>query len=97
MRLRASERLKESHNTEASLAAFNETDISPLVEMRAKFRDQILKEHNIKLGFMSAFARTSVLALKDIPAANATIEGDSIVYRDWASWLLRPRVSLHLC
>ncbi len=51
--------------------------------MRAKFKDHILKEHNVKLGFMSAFARASVLALKEIPAANASIEGDSIVYRDY--------------
>jgi 2-oxoglutarate dehydrogenase E2 component (dihydrolipoamide succinyltransferase) len=83
MRLRISERLKESQNTAASLTTFNEIDMSSLMEMRAKFKDQILKEHNIKLGFMSAFARASVLALKEIPAANASIEGDSIVYRDY--------------
>ena len=57
--------------------------MSSLVEMRAKFKDHILKEHNVKFGFMSAFARASVLALKEIPAANASIEGDSIVYRDY--------------
>ncbi len=50
--------------------------------MQAKFKDQILKEHNVKLGFMSAFARTSATAFKEIPAANASIAGDSIVYRD---------------
>ena len=83
MRLRISERLKESQDTAASLTTFNEIDMSSLMEMRGKFKDQILKEHNIKLGFMSAFARASVLALKEIPAANASIEGDSIVYRDY--------------
>ncbi len=83
MRLRISERLKESQNTAASLTTFNEIDMSSLVEMRAKFKDHILKEHNIMLRFMSAFARASVLALKEIPAANANIEGDSIVYRDY--------------
>ena len=51
--------------------------------MRAKFKDDIPKKHNVKLWFMSAFARASVLALKEIPAANASIEGDSIVYRDY--------------
>ena len=51
--------------------------------MRAKFKGHILKKHNVKLEFMSAFARASVLAVKEIPAANASIEGDSIVYRDY--------------
>jgi 2-oxoglutarate dehydrogenase E2 component (dihydrolipoamide succinyltransferase) len=83
MRLRISERLKESQNTAASLTTFNEIDMSSLIEMRSKFKEQILKDQNIKLGFMSAFARASVLALKEIPAANASIEGDSIVYRDY--------------
>ena len=71
MRLRISERLKESQNTAASLTTFNEIDMSSLVEMRAKFKDHILKEHNVKLGFMSAFARLSVLP---IAAANASIK-----------------------
>ena len=97
MSLRVSERLQESKNTEALLATFNESDISPIVEMRAKFRAQILKEHNNKLGFMSASARASVLSLKEIPAANTSIEGGSIIYRDGASRLQRPRVSSHLC
>jgi len=83
MRLRISERLKESQNTAASLTTFNEIDMSSLMEMRAKYKDQILKDHNVKLGFMSAFARASVLSLREIPAANASIEGDSIVYRDY--------------
>jgi len=83
MRLRISERLKESQDTAASLTTFNEIDMSSLMEMRAKYKDQILKDQGIKLGFMSAFARASVLALKEIPAANASIEGDSIVYRDY--------------
>lgn len=83
MRLRISERLKESQNTAASLTTFNEVDMSSLMEMRAKYKDQILKDQGIKLGFMSAFARASILALKEIPAANASIEGDSIVYRDY--------------
>ena len=67
----------------ASLTAFSEIDMPSLVEIRHKFKDQMLKEHRIKLGFMSAFDRASVLAFKGIPTANATIEGDSIVYRDY--------------
>lgn len=83
MRLRISERLKESQNAAASLTTFNEIDMSSLMEMRKKYKDQIQKEHDVKLGFMSAFARACTLALQEIPAANASIEGDEIVYRDY--------------
>ncbi|KZV67805.1 dihydrolipoamide succinyltransferase [Peniophora sp. CONT] len=83
MRLRIAERLKESQNTAAFLTTFNEIDMSNLMEMRSKYKDSILKEHEVKLGFMSAFAKASALALKEIPAANASIEGDEIVYRDY--------------
>ncbi|EIM89011.1 dihydrolipoamide succinyltransferase [Stereum hirsutum FP-91666 SS1] len=83
MRLRIAERLKESQNAAASLTTFNEIDMSSLMDMRKKYKDQILKEHDVKLGFMSAFAKASCLALKEIPSANASIEGDEIVYRDY--------------
>lgn len=74
MRLRIAERLKESQNAAASLTTFNEIDMSSLMDMRKKYKDQILKEHDVKLGFMSAFAKASCLALKEIPSANASIE-----------------------
>jgi len=87
MRIRISERLKQSQNAAASLTTFNEIDMSSLMELRSKYKDKILKEHNVKLGFMSAFARACCLALKEIPAANASIEGpgagEQIVYRDY--------------
>ncbi|KAJ7650570.1 dihydrolipoamide succinyltransferase [Roridomyces roridus] len=83
MRLRIAERLKESQNAAASLTTFNEIDMSSLMDMRKRYKDAILKEHDVKLGFMSAFAKASTLALKEIPAANASIEGDEIVYRDY--------------
>ncbi|KAL5522515.1 KGD2 [Sanghuangporus baumii] len=83
MRLRIAERLKESQNAAASLTTFNEIDMSALMEMRKRFKDQVLKEHEVKLGFMSAFAKASCLALKEIPAANASIDEDEIVYRDY--------------
>ena len=57
--------------------------MSALVSMRKKYKDAIQKEHDVKLGFMSFFARASVLTLKEIPAANASIEGEDIVYRDY--------------
>ncbi|KIY65545.1 dihydrolipoamide succinyltransferase [Cylindrobasidium torrendii FP15055 ss-10] len=83
MRLRIAERLKESQNTAAFLTTFNEIDMSSIMEFRSKYKDAVLKEHDVKLGFMSAFAKASCLALKEIPAANASIEGDEIVYRDY--------------
>ncbi|ETW78086.1 hypothetical protein HETIRDRAFT_411257 [Heterobasidion irregulare TC 32-1] len=83
MRLRIAERLKESQNAAASLTTFNEIDMSSLMEMRKKYKDEVLDAHGVKLGFMSAFAHASCLALKEIPAANASIEGDEIVYRDY--------------
>lgn len=83
MRLRIAERLKQSQNAAASLTTFNEIDMSALMEMRKKYKDDVLKTHDVKLGFMSAFARACCLALKEIPVANASIEGEEIVYRDY--------------
>lgn len=87
MRKRIAERLKESQNTAASLTTFNEIDMTSLLEFRKRNKDRVLKETGIKLGFMGAFAKASSLALKEIPAANASIEGeglgDTIVYRDY--------------
>jgi len=87
MRLRIAERLKQSQNTAASLTTFNEVDMSALMEMRKLYKDEILKKTGIKFGFMSAFTRASILAMRDIPAVNASIEGpgagDTIVYRDY--------------
>jgi hypothetical protein len=53
------------------------------MEMHKKYKDTVLKEHNVKFGFMSASAKVCTLALKEIPAANASIKGDEIVYRDY--------------
>ena len=87
MRLRISERLKQSQNTAASLTTMNKIDMSKLMEFRSLYKDEILKNTGIKFGFMSAFARACVLAMRDIPAVNASIEGpgggDTIVYRDY--------------
>ncbi|KAF2993235.1 hypothetical protein G7054_g1365 [Neopestalotiopsis clavispora] len=87
MRLRIAERLKQSQNTAASLTTFNEVDMSSLMEFRKLYKDDVLKKTGVKLGFMSAFARASVLAMRDIPVVNASIEGenggDTIVYRDY--------------
>lgn len=87
MRLRIAERLKQSQNTAASLTTFNEVDMTEIMGLRKRYKDEILKQHGIKFGFMSAFARASVLAMKELPVVNASIEGpnggDTIVYRDY--------------
>ena len=87
MRLRIAERLKQSQNTAASLTTFNEVDMSSLMEFRKLYKDDVLKRTGVKFGFMGAFARASVLAMRDIPAVNASIVGenggDTIVYRDY--------------
>lgn len=87
MRLRIAERLKQSQNTAASLTTFNEVDMSSIMEFRKLYKDEIVKKQGVKLGFMSAFSRACILAMKDIPAVNASIEGpnggDTIVYRDY--------------
>ncbi|KAI4286163.1 MAG: hypothetical protein L6R38_000145 [Xanthoria sp. 2 TBL-2021] len=87
MRLRIAERLKQSQNTAASLTTFNEVDMSSIMQFRKLYKDEVLKKTGVKLGFMSAFSRACVLAMKDVPAVNASIEGpnggDSIVYRDY--------------
>ncbi|KAF2743693.1 dihydrolipoamide succinyltransferase [Sporormia fimetaria CBS 119925] len=87
MRLRIAERLKQSQNTAASLTTFNEVDMSSIMEFRKLYKDEILKKTGVKLGFMSAFSRACVLAMKEVPAVNASIEGpnggDTIVYRDY--------------
>ncbi|KAG8895167.1 2-oxoglutarate dehydrogenase complex E2 component [Tulasnella sp. 403] len=83
MRLRIAERLKESQNAAASLTTFNEIDMTEIMALRSANKDDILKRTGVKLGFMSAFAKASCLALKEIKAANASIEGDEIVYRDY--------------
>lgn len=87
MRLRIAERLKQSQNTAASLTTFNEVDMTAIMELRKRYKDDILKKDGVKLGFMSAFAKASVLAMKEVPVLNASIEGpgggDTIVYRDY--------------
>ncbi|KAL7923160.1 dihydrolipoyllysine-residue succinyltransferase [Trichoderma austrokoningii] len=87
MRLRIAERLKQSQNTAASLTTFNEVDMSNIMEFRKLYKEETLKKTGVKLGFMSAFSRAAVLAMRDIPAVNASIEGpnggDTIVYRDY--------------
>jgi len=75
-------RLKEAQDTAAMLTTFNEVDMSAVIEARAKYKDIFEKKHQVKLGFMSFFVKACIVALKDIPAVNAEIDGTDIVYKN---------------
>lgn len=77
-------RLKEAQNTAAMLTTFNDVDMTAVMEARSRYKDLFEKKHGIRLGFMSFFVKAATLALRDVPAVNASIEGDEIVYRDYA-------------
>lgn len=76
-------RLKESQNTAAILTTFNEIDMQNVMNLESKFKDDFEKNHKVKLGFMSFFVKATVNALKEIPAVNAEIEGDYLVYKNY--------------
>ena len=77
-------RLKEAQNTAAMLTTFNDVDMTEVMAARARYKDLFEKKHGVRLGFMSFFAHACVMALRDIPAVNARIEGEEIVYHDYA-------------
>ena len=83
LRKRVAERLKLAQNTAAMLTTFNEADMSAVIAARVQHRDNFEKKHGIKLGFMSFFVKASIVALQEIPAANAEIDGGDIVYKDY--------------
>jgi 2-oxoglutarate dehydrogenase E2 component (dihydrolipoamide succinyltransferase) len=82
LRKRIAERLKEAQNTAAMLSTFNEIDMSAVMKLRHDYRDAFERKHRVRLGFMSFFTRAAVAALKEIPAVNAEIDGDEIVYKN---------------
>lgn len=83
MRQTIAKRLKSAQDNAALLTTFNDCDMTAVMEAREKYKDLFAKKHAIKLGFMGFFAKAACLALKDVPAANAYIEGDEIVYHDF--------------
>lgn len=85
MRQRIASRLKESQNTAAMLTTFQECDMTNLMELRNKFKDDFEKVHGVKLGFMSAFVKAASAALQEIPAVNAVIDDatQEVVYRNY--------------
>jgi len=77
-------RLKSAQDTAAMLTTFNDVDMTAVIEARNKYKDLFEKKHGIRLGFMGFFAKAACLALKDVPSVNAQIEGDEIVYHNYA-------------
>jgi 2-oxoglutarate dehydrogenase E2 component (dihydrolipoamide succinyltransferase) len=76
-------RLKDVQNTAAMLTTFNEVDMTHIMALRAQYKDVFEKKHNSKLGFMGFFTKACVQALKDIPAANAEIDGTDLIYKNY--------------
>ncbi|MEZ5736276.1 MAG: 2-oxoglutarate dehydrogenase complex dihydrolipoyllysine-residue succinyltransferase [Novosphingobium sp.] len=83
LRQTIAKRLKEAQDTAALLTTFNDVDMTAVIEARNKYKDMFEKKHGVRLGFMGFFAKAACLALKDIPAVNARIEGEEIVYHDY--------------
>ena len=77
-------RLKEAQATAAMLTTFNEVDMKPVMDLRAKYKDLFEKKHGVKLGFMGFFTKAVTHALKEIPAVNAEIDGTDIIYKNFA-------------
>jgi len=83
LRLTIAKRLKEAQDTAAMLTTFNDVDMSAVMQLRKDYREAFEKKHGVKLGFMGFFVKACVQALKDIPAVNAEIDGDDIVYKNY--------------
>ncbi|MEO6395224.1 MAG: 2-oxoglutarate dehydrogenase complex dihydrolipoyllysine-residue succinyltransferase [Devosia sp.] len=84
LRLTIARRLKDAQNTAAMLTTFNEVDMKPTMDLRTQYRELFEKKHGVKLGFMGIFTKAVVHALKEIPSVNAEIDGDEIIYKNYA-------------
>ena len=84
LRKTISKRLVEAKNTTAMLTTFNEVDMSAIMEIRNKYKDKFKEAHGVGLGFMSFFAKACAMALSEWPTVNAYIDGDQLVYHDYA-------------
>lgn len=84
LRKTISRRLVEAKNTTAMLTTFNEVDMTAIMEIRARYKDKFKEIHGVGLGFMSFFAKACAVALGEWPSVNAYIDGDQLVYHDYA-------------
>ena len=76
-------RLKDAQNTAAMLTTYNEVDMTAMLDLRSEYQDRFVKKHGVKLGFMSFFTKASIAALQELPAVNAEIDGDYMVYKNY--------------
>jgi 2-oxoglutarate dehydrogenase E2 component (dihydrolipoamide succinyltransferase) len=76
-------RLKDAQNTAAMLTTFNDVDMSAIMKVRAEYKDLFEKRHQVKLGFMSFFVKACIQALREVPAVNAEIDGQDIIYKNY--------------
>jgi len=83
LRQRIAQRLKEAQNNAAMLTTYNEVRMDVLMKLRSEYRDVFEKKHGVRLGFLSFFVKAAIIALKEIPAVNAEIYGDEIVYKNY--------------
>ena len=83
LRTRVAERLLASQQENAILTTFNEVNMKPVMDLRAKYKEKFEKEHGVKLGFMSFFVKAAVAALKKFPIVNASVDGKDIVYHGY--------------
>ena len=83
LRQRIAQRLKEAQNTAAMLTTYNEVEMDALMALRSEYRDAFEKKHGVRLGFLSFFVKAAIIALKEIPAVNAEIYGDEIIYKNY--------------
>ena len=83
LRAKIAERMVQAQATQALLTSFNEVDLKAVNELRARYKDSFEKQHGVKLGFMSFFAKACVEALKKFPTVNASVEGNDIVYHEY--------------
>lgn len=83
LRQRIAERLKEAQNTAAMLTTFNEIDMSNVIALRSQHKEAFEKKNGVKLGFMSFFVKACIQALQELPAVNAEIDGEDLVYKNY--------------
>ena len=83
LRARIAERLIDAQQSAAMLTTFNEVDLTEVMALRKRYRDDFEKQHGVRLGFMSFFAKAAVEALKKFPVVNASVEGNEIIYHNY--------------
>jgi len=83
LRQRIAQRLKEAQNTAAMLTTFNEVDMTAILAIREQYKEGFEKKHGVKLGFMSFFVKACIAGLKELPAVNAEISGDELIYKNY--------------